>query len=85
MVWTGSKWARNRGSYDDALLMRKGTVLQNGARDAIGARGRRSETLLSGVLWRSAKKKSRDPSVGDAERVSAREPALGKLSAGSAL
>jgi len=38
-----------------------------------------------GFYGANAKNISREPSVGDAERVSAREPPLGKLSAGSAL
>ena len=50
MVWTGSKTARNRGSYDDALLMRGGTGLQNGARDAIGARGTAGNAILGGFM-----------------------------------
>jgi len=39
------------------------------------------ETVFTGVLGRSAKSESREPSVGDAERVSAREPRLGQFMA----
>jgi len=39
MALNGVELARDRGSYDDALLIKSGTGLQSDARDAIGARG----------------------------------------------
>jgi hypothetical protein len=78
MARNGAKTARKWGSYDDAMLTRRGTELQNDARDAIGARetdGRKR--FPRGCHGELRAKFARIPSVGAAERVFAREPPLG--------
>ena len=63
--------AWNRGSYDDAMLVRQGTGLQTDARDAIGARGTVGNASLGGLISNCVRKFARILSVGDAERARA--------------
>jgi len=61
MVWHGAKEARGRRRYDDALPIRLGTGLQNGARDAIGARGTAGNASLRGFIATCQEKSPENP------------------------
>jgi hypothetical protein len=69
MVWTGSITAPNRESDDDARDEAQGT----------------SGNAFRGGFMAVCQKESRQPLVGDAERIFAREPPVGTSSASSAL